>query len=80
MKNKIEELRIKIQESRQVTKSLEKELDNLYQEEYAKEIFALKGKCYASKTLKKDNKWTIIYKIIDVLAKMKIVKNNDTEI
>ena len=60
-----QELRIKIQESRQVTKSLEEELGKLNQEEYTKEILALKGKCYASQPLEEGNKWTNIYKIID---------------
>ena len=60
-----QELLTKIQESRQVTKSLEEELRKLNQEEYTKEILALKGKCYASKNFKEDDKWTNIYKIID---------------
>ena len=59
-----QELRIKIQESRQVTESLEEELRKLNQEEYTKEILALKGKCYARKPICGD-KWECIYKIID---------------
>ena len=58
------ELRIKIQESKQVTKSLEEELRKLNQEEYAKEILVLKGKCYARKPIC-GNKWECVYKIID---------------
>ena len=60
-----QELLTKIQESKQVIKSLEKELDNLYQEEYAEEILALKGKCFATKLFDEDNKWDTVYKIID---------------
>ena len=60
-----QELLTKIQESKQVTESLKEELNKLYKEEYAKEIFALKGKCYIDKTLKEDDKWTVFYKIID---------------
>ena len=59
-----QELLTKIQESRQVTKSLEEELRKLNQEEYTKEILALKGKCYAIKPICGD-KWECVYKIID---------------
>ena len=59
------ELLTRIQESRQVTKSLEEELKKINQKEYAKEILALKGKCFATKLFNEDNKWDTVYKIID---------------
>ena len=59
-----QELLTKIQESRQVTKSLEEELGKLNQEEYTKEILALKGKCYARKPICGDKR-ECVYKIID---------------
>jgi hypothetical protein len=60
-----QELRIKIQESMQVTKSLEEELRKLNQEKYTKELLALKGKCYAGKIFSEDSKYSTFYKIID---------------
>ena len=59
-----QEIRLKIQESRQVTKSLEEELRKLNQEEYAQELLTLKGKCYA-RSYPYDSKWDCVYKIID---------------
>ena len=59
-----QEILLKLNNSRQYTRELEKQLKDLRLEEYKQSILALKDKCYARKSMFED-KWECLYKIID---------------